>query len=106
MTHRLLIVEDEPNYRAVLRMMLGGLDVELREAADGQQALALLEQHDADLIVTDVNMPVLGGLELLRELRARGDHTPVVVMTAYSSVESAVEAMRAGAIDYLQKPFD
>ncbi|OGQ17069.1 MAG: hypothetical protein A2138_05860, partial [Deltaproteobacteria bacterium RBG_16_71_12] len=56
--------------------------------------------------VTDLNMPQLGGLELLRELRARGDHTPVVVVTAYSSIEGAVEAMRAGAIDYLQKPFD
>ena len=106
MTHRLLIVEDEPNYRAVLRMMLGNLDVELFEAADGQAALELLERQDVDLIVSDLNMPRVGGIELLRALRARDDHTPVVVVTAYSSVEGAVEAMRAGAIDYLQKPFD
>ncbi|MBI1948427.1 MAG: sigma-54-dependent Fis family transcriptional regulator [Deltaproteobacteria bacterium] len=106
MRHRLLIVEDEPNYRAVLRMMLTGLDVELLEAGDGAEALSLLERADVDLIVTDLNMPNKGGMELLRELRAKGDHTPVVVVTAYTSIEGAVEAMRAGAIDYLQKPFD
>ena len=106
MTHRLLLVEDEANYRAVLRMMLAGLDVELYDAADGREALEWLERNDVELIVTDLNMPHLGGLELLRELRARGDATPVVVVTAYSSIDSAVEAMRAGAIDYLQKPFD
>ena len=106
MTHRILLVEDEANYRKVLAMMLADLDVEIREATDGVQALERLASEDVDLVVTDVNMPRMTGLELLAKMRELRMKTPVVVVTAYSTVESAVEAMQAGAIDYLQKPFD
>jgi two-component system, NtrC family, response regulator AtoC len=106
MTRRVLLVEDEANYRAVLSMMLSGLDLELLEAEDGVAALAILERADVDLVVTDVNMPRMGGIDLLKKLVADGHPAPVVVVTAYSSVDSAVEAMREGAIDYLSKPFD
>ena len=106
MTRRVLLVEDEPNYRAVLAMMLAALDLELIEAEDGVAALAALERADVDLIVTDVNMPRMDGMSLLKKLVADGHPAPVVVVTAYPAVESAVEAMREGAIDYLSKPFD
>ncbi len=106
MSHRILIVEDEPNYRKVLGMMLADADVQLFEAGDGVEALEVLQREDVDLVVTDINMPRLDGLELLRRLRAQKGAPPVVIVTAYSSVESAVQAMQAGAIDYLQKPFD
>ena len=106
MTRRVLLVEDEPNYRQIVRLMLDGLDVELLEAGDGVEALARLEVDDVDLVITDLNMPRLGGRELLGELKQRRPELPVVVITAYGSVDSAVDAIRAGAIDYLVKPFD
>ena len=105
MSHRILLVEDEPNYRKVLAMMLADLDVQLLEAHDGVDALEKLAKHDVDLVVTDINMPRMNGLDLLARIREQGG-PPVVVVTAYSSVESAVQAMQNGAIDYLQKPFD
>ena len=106
MSHRILIAEDEANYRTVLRLMLAELDVEILEAADGAEALQTIERTAVDLVITDVNMPHLSGLELLSQLRSRSTAPPVVVMTAYASVDDAVSAMQCGAIDYLTKPFD
>jgi DNA-binding NtrC family response regulator len=108
MTHRILLVEDEPNYRELFALLVADfdVDVELLEAADGLAALEVLERTDVELVVTDLTMPRMDGMQLLQELRGRRGSPPVVVITAYGSVESAVEAMRAGAIDYLQKPFD
>jgi len=105
-THRILVVEDEANYRRVLAMMVVDLDVELLEAADGEAALALLDRETVDLVISDLNMPRMDGMALLRALRTRPSPPPVVIITAYGSIDSAVEAMRAGAIDYLPKPFD
>jgi len=111
MTHRLLIVEDEPNYRTVLRLMLADLDVIIEEAADGAaglQKITALEDAGTpvDLVISDVNMPNVSGLELLRTLQARRHAPPVVIVTAYANVDDAVAAMQLGAIDYLTKPFD
>lgn len=105
MTHRVLLVEDEANYRQVIAMMLADLDLLLDEAADGVQALELLEKQDYDLLITDLNMPRMDGVSLIKELDHRGRQIPTVVITAYGSVDSAVETLRLGAVDYLQKPF-
>src|SRR5688500_15269709 len=100
MAHRILIVDDEANYRKVLAMMLADFDVELAEAEDGVAALARLEKEPGvDLVLTDMNMPNMGGMELLAKLREQTSPPPVVVITAHSSVDSAVAAMQAGAID-------
>ncbi|MCH9024909.1 MAG: response regulator [candidate division Zixibacteria bacterium] len=74
-------------------------------AHDGYEALECLEKQPAWLVIADVNMPGKGGIEMLREIRAGGNPVPVVLMTAYSTVETAVEALKLGAADYLQKPF-
>ncbi len=106
MTHRVLLVEDEVNYRQVIAMMIADLDIALLEAGDGQAALEVLDREEVDLVITDLNMPRMDGMTLLSEMSKRQLNLPVVVITAYGTVDSAVEAMRLGAIDYLQKPFE
>ncbi len=81
-----------------------GLHVE--EAAEGMEAQSLLQRKSYDVLVTDVRLPGIDGLQLLRVARDKTPHTPVILMTAYGSVEKAVEAMREGAFDFLTKPFD
>ncbi len=106
MTHRILLVEDETNYRRVLKMMSADFDVTFLEAEHGRQALELLETEEVDLVICDINMPVMDGMTLLKELKGKKLRAPIVMATAYGSIESAVEAMRLGAADYLTKPFD
>lgn len=102
----ILIVEDEQNIRTALSTMVEKRGHRPRTAATGEEALALLEESPADLIVTDLRMPGMGGMEFLRRVKGKYLDTEVVVMTAYGSVETAVEAMRLGAYDYLTKPID
>ncbi len=99
----ILVIEDEEKLRRVIELQLrtAGFDVEQAGSAEG--ALKLCEK--ADLILTDLRLPGLSGLELLGQLQRQNLHTPVVVMTAFGSIETAVEAMRAGAVDFLPKPF-
>ncbi len=107
MTRNILIVDDEANYRRVLTMMLMDLPgVHTAEAQDGAAALTHVDNNPIDLVITDVNMPQMDGLTLLKTLKQRAHAPSVVVVTAYSSISAAVEAMQLGAIDYLQKPFD
>jgi DNA-binding NtrC family response regulator len=102
---RILIVDDEPAIRLALREVLRPR-WEVTEAPDGEEALACLDADGAfDLVLTDVRMPRLTGLELLHRLGGRPKGPPVIVMTAFATVEDAVAAMRAGAVDYLMKPF-
>ncbi|HET7722899.1 MAG TPA: response regulator transcription factor, partial [Acidimicrobiales bacterium] len=102
---RILVVDDEPAVRTALEraLHLDGYDVEL--AADGNEALAALSTAGRDAVVLDVLMPGLGGLEVCRELRQRGDHTPVLMLTARAGVADRVAGLDAGADDYLVKPF-
>src|SRR5512134_74127 len=102
---RVLVVDDEENLRLMLRTLLrkGGFDVEV--AGSGQEALARLEQGGIDFVLTDLRMPRMGGLELLREAQARGVGATFVVMSAYGSLDLAIDAMKAGAYDYISKPF-
>jgi len=102
---QLLVVDDEPPMRAALKraLELGGFDVEL--AADGNEGLNRTAELGPDLVVLDILMPGVDGLEVCRTLRARGDRTPILMLTARDAVADRVEGLEAGADDYLVKPF-
>ncbi|NOT58412.1 MAG: sigma-54-dependent Fis family transcriptional regulator [Deltaproteobacteria bacterium] len=103
---RVLVVDDEANTRRVLEIMLQKMGLATRVASNGQEALALAQRESFDLILTDLRMPGMDGLALLDALRAQKIETPVILLTAYGTVESAVHAMKSGAYDYILRPFD
>ncbi|MBT5469492.1 MAG: sigma-54-dependent Fis family transcriptional regulator [Nitrospina sp.] len=100
---KILIVDDESEMRVALETTLKREKFQLTLAEDGQQALEKMEDEDFDLVLTDVRMPKLSGLELLRAVKEKSSKTQVVVMTAYGTIDNAVEAMKEGAFDYLIK---
>ena len=102
---RLLIVDDDPELRDFLRTELEIEGYGCSEAATGQQALALIRAESWDLLVLDWTLPDFSGVEICRRLRASNDHTPVLMLTARDDVRERVEALDAGADDYLTKPF-
>jgi DNA-binding NtrC family response regulator len=102
----LLVVDDDETVRASLRDALTREGVRVSVAADGREAASLMGDDPADLVLTDVRMPGLGGLELLRLLRARAPGADVVLMTAYDDAITAVAAAQEGARAYLAKPLD
>ena len=104
---RVLVVDDEEAARYGMRRALGGFNYEVEEAGGVEQARAAVAARRPDLILLDVNLPGVSGLEYLRELAAEGERAPLVVMvTAYGSERVAVEAIKSGAYDYLSKPFE
>ena len=105
--HRLLIVEDQPENRLLLRRLLNPLGFELREAANGQEAVALFEQWHPDLIWMDIRMPVMDGLEAVRRIRATkaGAATKIIALTAHALEEEREPIMAAGCDDLVRKPF-
>ncbi|MCG3195962.1 MAG: Regulatory protein AtoC [bacterium] len=102
---KILIVDDEAGIRSVLGRVLGKKH-ETREASGGAEALRICREWSPEVVICDLKMPEVDGLAVLRELGARKDEAVVVVLTAHGSVETAVEAMKLGAFDYLRKPFD
>jgi two-component system response regulator PilR (NtrC family) len=102
----LLVVDDEQGMRQLLSLVFGRAGHAVRAAENGRRALALLREQSADLIVSDVRMPDMGGIELLREARELLPDVAVVMMTAFATVETAREAFKLGADDFIQKPFD
>jgi DNA-binding response OmpR family regulator len=100
----ILIVDDEPNVRLVFRTALQSSDYTLSTADNGESALRWVAETRFDLVLLDLQMPGLGGMEVLRRIRAAGNDVPVVIVTAHGSVPDAVEAMKLGAIDFLRKP--
>jgi DNA-binding NtrC family response regulator len=102
---RILVVDDEPNMRRSLRLLLADLDAELLDAEDGLVALETLERRAVDVVVTDLRMPGIDGIELLHRVRDGHPDVPVIILTAFGSIESAVDAIRQGAFDYVTKPF-
>jgi two-component system response regulator AtoC len=102
---RVLVVDDEENIRLVLRTLLKKHGYEVEVADGGEAALAALDSFDPDVILTDVRMPRLGGLDLLGTLKAKQHAATVIVMSAYGNVDLAIDAMKAGAYDYVSKPF-
>jgi DNA-binding NtrC family response regulator len=101
---RTLLVEDEPNMVRTLSKILERRGHTVDSAPNGAEALRLLAAHAYDLVITDLNMPVMDGLQLLREMKARGLEAAVIVLTGYGTIQSAVEALKLGAGDYLIKP--
>ena len=102
---KVLIVDDEPGVRSALQRALALERHDVQLAQDGQQALDLLATSAFDAIVLDVAMPRVDGLEVCRRLRAAGDRTPVLMLTARDAIDDRVDGLDAGADDYLVKPF-
>ncbi|MBI3204428.1 MAG: sigma-54-dependent Fis family transcriptional regulator [Myxococcales bacterium] len=102
---RILVVDDEENLRLVLRTLLRRNGYEVETAASGEDALGLVDSFGPDFVITDVRMPKMGGLDLLATLKAKGNDATVIVMSAYGNTDLALEAMKGGAYDYIQKPF-
>jgi len=102
---RLLIVDDERNIRRSLVTFFESLGHTVRAAESGTQAVAMLAETQFDLVLTDYRMAEMSGLELLREIKKRAPESLVILMTAFATVENAVEAMKSGAYDYVTKPF-
>jgi len=105
MTSRVLVVDDEENIRLVLRTLLKKSDYAVAEASSAEDALEQLGGFQPDFVISDVRMPGMSGIELCQELKARQSSAVVIVMSAFGSVELAIEAMKAGAYDYISKPF-
>lgn len=104
--HHILLVEDRESLRHVYATYLRGQGHGVAEAEDVERARALLQQNQFDLILTDYMLPGVTGLDFLSEIKAQDEQTPVVVMTAFGEVKLAVETMRRGAFDFLEKPID
>ena len=99
----ILVVEDEEKLRRVIELQLTSAGFEVEKASSAEEGLRRADR--ADLVLTDLRLPGMNGLELLAQIRRQNMHAPVIVMTAFGTVETAVEAMKCGANDFLMKPF-
>ncbi len=106
MRSRILVVDDEPSIRKVLQAHLARDGHAVETATDGAEAIGRLEAEPFDLVITDLKMPGVGGLEVLAHVRQNQPGLPLIVITAHGTVDSAVEALKLGAFDYITKPFD
>lgn len=103
---RILIVDDEKGMRRILQILLKSQGYEIKLAQDGDEAWSMFQQVPCDLVITDLKMPGIDGMELLGLINKQNPDVPVIVITAYGSVDSAVKAMKKGAYDYITKPFE
>jgi DNA-binding NtrC family response regulator len=106
MADSILIVEDDPSVRESLITILEPEDYIVESVSDGEQALKAIEQRGYDVLLLDLHLPKVNGMEVLMQARKFSNHTSIVILTAHGSIESAVEAMKIGADDYLEKPCD
>jgi two-component system NtrC family response regulator len=104
--HKILIIDDDTSLRRVLEYTLQEAGYELFTAADGAAGLSLFDEHQPELVITDLKMEGMSGFQVLAAVKARAPQTPVIVITAFGAVTTAVEAMKLGAYDYITKPFD
>ena len=102
----ILVVDDEKNYLLVLTTLLGDEGYEVLTAQSANKAIEILDENEIDLIVTDFKMPGMNGMELLKTLKKKELSPPVIMMTAFGTIEKAVEAIKEGAFDFITKPFD
>lgn len=102
---KILIVDDEKNILKTIKTALEGDDVSVDTAMNGEECLDLIEQKEFDLILLDLKMPVIDGIEVLKRLSEKDIFIPVVIITAHGTIDKAVEAMKLGAVDFIQKPF-
>src|ERR1700722_16204807 len=103
---QVLIVDDEPNLRKILSAQLSRDGYDVMTAEDGEQGLAMLKEHHIDLVITDLKMPKLDGMTLLKKALEEEPDLPVVLITAHGTIDTAVEALKSGAFDFVTKPFD
>src|SRR5688572_4761385 len=103
---RVLIVDDDPASRRLLEVRLRPLECDVSTAGNGEQGLSAIRKDPPDLVLLDLQMPKMGGIEVLRALRKEGIDVPTIVITAHGSIETAVEAMKEGAFDFITKPID
>ncbi len=103
--YSILVVDDEPNYLIVLSELLRDEGFEVFTAPDGKEGLTIVQEVDLDLVITDMQMPGMDGLQFLDKIKEKNSHLPVIMITAFAEVEKAVAAMQAGAFNYLAKPF-
>jgi DNA-binding response OmpR family regulator len=103
---RILLVEDDPLLASGLQVALKQANYLVEHVSDGQMALSALESHGFDLVILDLGLPKVDGIEVLRTVRARPDHTPVLILSARDSAAHRVQGLDLGADDYLVKPFD
>src|SRR4030095_11146378 len=106
MPNRILIVDDEPLNLDLLDQELVELGHVTERAVDGSEAILKLAHANPDIALLDCHMPGMNGIEVLQEIRRRNQNLPVVIITAYGTIERAVEAVKAGANDFITKPFD
>lgn len=104
-TNRILIVDDEKNIRMTIRQSLADMDVETDAAVNGEEAFSKLKDADFGLVLLDLRMPGMDGMEVLEKLRKDRPDIRVVIITAHGTIDSAVDAMKLGAVDFIQKPF-
>jgi DNA-binding NtrC family response regulator len=102
----ILVVDDDTDTREVLRDRLESLGYRVTVGCNGMEALKILENHHLHMVLLDIEMPDVNGIEVLKELRSRGNDVPVVMITAYGTIERAVQAMKEGAYDFIPKPFE
>src|SRR5688572_5507981 len=103
---QILLVDDEESLRRVTQLELEDLGFSVSTVADGQAALNLLATAPFQIVITDLKMPGMSGMDLLRRVRNDYPETAVIMITAFGSIEGAVEAMKNGAVDYITKPID
>lgn len=101
---RILVVDDEEGARELFHTILTGEGYDVTLASDGEVALGILKNDPHDLVITDIKMPVVDGLQLLQEIRKTGSKTDVIMVTAYGEVETYLKAMSLGAAEYINKP--
>lgn len=104
--YRALIVDNEPNMRTILQALVEQQGFSVRSCTNGLEAKNLLEHEDFDLVITDLQMPEMDGLQLLKWIRAHDPSVVVIMITAFATVDTAVRALKVGAFDYITKPFD
>ncbi|HTQ46122.1 MAG TPA: response regulator, partial [Polyangiaceae bacterium] len=103
---QVLIVDDEPNLRKILSAQLSRDGYDVMTANDGEEGLAALKDHHIDLVITDLKMPKVDGMTLLKKALEEDPELPIVLITAHGTIDTAVEALKSGAFDFVTKPFD
>jgi DNA-binding NtrC family response regulator len=104
-TAKILVIDDEKNIRLTLQQTLQAADTAVDTAINGEEGLQKVETADYDLVLLDLQLPGIDGLEVLQQLRQRKPHLPVMLLSAHGTVKTAVDALHSGAVDFLEKPF-
>jgi two-component system NtrC family response regulator len=104
--YRILIADDEPHIRWAITRTLKGENIEILETSNGKECLQKFDSFNPHLVILDLKMPELDGMQVLKSIKSKKEDVPVIIITAYGTIETAIEAMKSGAYDYITKPFD